>query len=279
MVRIITDTTAGLPAEISPGRDIPVIPQVVTFGQDSYLEGIEIDRATFMARLAASKELPKTAAPPPELFTEHFRRFAATGETILCIHPSADLSGTVRSATVAARDFPDADIRVIDTRSIAAPLATMVHLAASWADEGVDADSIVARIEAMILRWQVFFLVSTLEYLAKGGRIGSATALVGGVLQIKPILSLVNGRVEPFEKERTHQRALSRLIALVEARCRPGDGSHLAVMHAGVPEQGAELARELGGRLQVSDVRVSDVPPAIVTHAGPGLLAVAFLGE
>jgi DegV family protein with EDD domain len=277
MVKIITDTTAGLPAEVAQGRDIPVIPQVVTFGKDSYLEGIEIDRATFMARLAASKELPKTAAPPPELFTEHFRRFAEMGETILCIHPSTDLSGTVRSATVAAQDFPDTDIRVIDTRSIAAPLATMVRLAAHWADEGIDANTIVARIEEMIPRWQIFFLVSTLEYLAKGGRIGAATALVGSVLQIKPILSLVNGHVEPFEKERTHKRAVGRLIALVEERCPPGDNSHLAVMHAGVPEQATELARELGQRLQVRHVRVSDVPPAIVTHAGPGLLAVGFL--
>jgi DegV family protein with EDD domain len=279
MVKIITDTTAGLPAEIAEGRDIPVIPQVVTFGQDSYLEGIEIDTATFMVRLTASKELPKTAAPPPELFTEHFRRFAAMGETILCIHPSTDLSGTVRSATVAAQDFPDADIRVIDTRSVAAPLATMVRLATDWADEGLDADTIVARIEDMIPRWQIYFLVSTLEYLAKGGRIGGASALIGSVLRIKPILSLVNGRVEPFEKERTHKRALGRLIELVEQRCPPRDSSYLAVMHAGVPEQGAELAHELGRRLAIADVRVSDVPPAIVTHTGPGLLAVGFLRE
>lgn len=279
MVKIITDTTAGLPAEIAQGRDIPVIPQVVTFGQDSYLEGIEIDTATFMARLVDSKELPKTAAPPPELYTEHLRRFTEMGETVLCIHPSSDLSGTVRSATVAAQDFPDADIRVIDTRSVAAPLATMVHLAADWADEGMDADTIVARIEDMIPRWSIYFLVSTLEYLAKGGRIGGAAALVGSVLQIKPILSLINGRVEPFEKERTHKRALSRLIELVEERCPSGNGSFLAVMHAGVPEQGNDLARELGRRLNVTHVGVTDVPPAIVTHAGPGLLAVGFLRE
>jgi DegV family protein with EDD domain len=279
MVRIITDTTAGLPGEISDGHDIPVIPQVINFGTDSYLEGIEIDTATFMARLRESKELPKTAAPPPELYTEHFRRFAAEGETILCIHPSTDLSGTVRSATVAAQDFPEADIRVIDTRSIAAPLAAMVRLAAGWAAEGVDADTIVARIEDMIPRWKIYFLVSTLEYLAKGGRIGGATALVGSVLQIKPILSLVNGRVEPFERERTHKRALARLIELVEQECPSGNGSHLAVMHAGVPEQGEALAKDLGRRLQVDLVRVSDVPPAIVTHAGPGLLAVGFLRE
>lgn len=279
MVKIITDTTAGLPAQICEGRDIPVIPQVVNFGQDSYLEGIDIDTATFMRRLAESKELPKTAAPPPELYTEHLRRFAAMGESIICIHPSSDLSGTVRSATVAAQDFPEADIRVIDTRSIAAPLAAMVRLAADWADEGVDADTIVARIDDMIPRWSIYFLVSTLEYLAKGGRIGGAAALVGSVLQIKPILSLVDGRVEPFEKERTHKRALSRLIELVEEKCPPGNGSHLAVMHAGVPEQGAALANELGRRLQVTQVRVTDVPPAIVTHAGPGLLAVGFLRE
>lgn len=276
MVKIITDTTSGLPAEIARRYNIPVIPQIIIFGKDSYREGVEMDNAAFMARLATSAELPKTAAPPPELFAQEFRRLVPTGEPILCIHPSAEVSGTVRSATVAKDDFPGADIRVIDSRVIASPLATMVTLAARWAEAGVGADEIEARIRDMIPRCRIYFLVDTLEYLAKGGRIGGATALLGSVLQIKPILTFRDGKVDQFDKERTHKRALARLKDLVLDQYPRNAEGHLSVMHAGVPEQAQALASDLGAALGVRQVPILDVPPAIVTHGGPGILGVGF---
>jgi len=276
MVKIITDTTSGLPTEIARRYNIPVIPQIIIFGKDSYREGVEMDNAAFMARLATSAELPKTAAPPPELFAQEFRRLVPTGEPILCIHPSAEVSGTVRSATVAKDDFPGADIRVIDSRVIASPLATMVTLAAQWAEAGVGADEIEARIRDMIPRCRIYFLVDTLEYLAKGGRIGGATALLGSVLQIKPILTFRDGKVDQFDKERTHKRALARLKDLVLDQYPRNAEGHLSVMHAGVPEQAQALASDLGAALGVRQVPILDVPPAIVTHGGPGILGVGF---
>jgi DegV family protein with EDD domain len=276
MTKIITDTTAGLPDETARRHNIPVIPQVIIFGSDSYLEGQEIDHTTFMQRLDGSRELPKTSAPPPELFVEAFERMVPEGEPILCIHPSSELSGTVRSATVAAADFPDADIRVIDTHVIGSPLATMVTLAAEWRANGLDADAIEARIRDLIPRCRVYFLVATLEYLAKGGRIGGAAALLGSVLRVKPILTLRDGRADQFERTRTHKRAVARLKELVLDQI-PGDGSgHLSVMHASAPEQAQALADDLRIRLDLPPVPILDVPPAIVTHAGPGVLAVAF---
>jgi DegV family protein with EDD domain len=276
MVHIITDTLAGLPAETARRYNIPVIPQVIIFGTDSYLEGVEMDNATFMRRLKASRELPKTAAPPPELFVKEFQRLVPGGKPILCIHPSAEVSGTVRSATVAARDFPDADIRVIDTRLIGSPMATMVTLAAEWAEAGHDADSIEARLRDLTPRCRIYFLVATLGYLAKGGRIGGAAALLGSVLQVKPILTFRDGQVNQFERERTQKRAEARLKELVlDQIARDGSG-HLSVMHAGVPEQGQALADELGARLGLTHVPILDVPPAIVTHGGPGILGVGF---
>jgi DegV family protein with EDD domain len=276
MVNIITDTLAGLPAETARRYNIPVIPQVIIFGTDSYLEGVEMDNATFMQRLKASRELPKTAAPPPELFVKEFQRLVPGGKPILCIHPSAEVSGTVRSATVAARDFPDADIRVIDTRLIGSPMATMVTLAAEWAEAGHDADSIEARLRDLTPRCRIYFLVATLGYLAKGGRIGGAAALLGSVLQVKPILTFRDGQVNQFERERTQKRAEARLKELVlDQIARDGSG-HLSVMHAGVPEQGQALADELGARLGLTHVPILDVPPAIVTHGGPGILGVGF---
>jgi DegV family protein with EDD domain len=279
MVKIITDTTSGLTAETAKRLNIPVIPQVIVFGTDSYLEGIEIDKSTFMQRLKASRELPKTAAPPPDLFVKEFERLVPEGEPILCIHPSSEVSGTVRSATVAARDFPDADIRVIDTRFIASPLATMVTLAAEWAQAGQDADTIEARVRDLTTRCRLYFMVATLEYLARGGRIGGASALLGSVLQVKPILTFQDGQVNQFDRERTHKRAVARLKELVlEQISRDGDG-HLSVLHADVPDQGQALAGNLGDQLGLSDIPIFDVPPAIVTHAGPGVLGVGFFVE
>ncbi len=207
MVKIITDTTSCIHAETARRLDIPVIPQIVTFGEESFYEGKELDNAGFMSRLRAAKQLPKTAAPPPELFIEVFQRLAPLGEPILCIHPSSDVSGTVRSATVAALDFPDLDIRIIDTRSVGSPVASLVQIAAQQAADGASADDIELLIRSMIPHCRVYFLVATLEYLAKGGRIGGAAALLGSVLQIKPILTLQDGKVETFERERTHKRA------------------------------------------------------------------------
>jgi DegV family protein with EDD domain len=152
----------------------------------------------------------------------------------------------------------------------------MVELAAGWASAGDDADAIQARLRDLTPRCRVYFMVATLEYLAKGGRIGGASALLGSLLQIKPILTLRDGRVDQFERERTHKAALARLKTLVLEQI-PRDGSgHLSVMHAGVPEQGQALADDLGAQLGLSGVPILDVPPAIVTHAGPGLLGVSF---
>ncbi len=147
MVRIITDTTACIDLEYAKQHQIPVIPQIVTFGDQSFYEGIELDNSAFMDRLRKSSALPKTAAPPPELFRREFEKLVPSGEPILCLHPSIEVSGTVRSAVVAAQDFPSADIRIIDTRILAAPLLVLVKLAVTWAEAGEDIDTIEARIQ------------------------------------------------------------------------------------------------------------------------------------
>jgi DegV family protein with EDD domain len=276
MVKIITDTLSCLSHNVAARYQIPIIPQVINFGNDSYLEGIDLDINGFMEKLKNSKELPKTAAPPPELFIKEFQRLVPEGEPILCIHPSAEVSGTVRSAQVAAEEFPQADIRVIDTRLVASPLGTVVQIAAEMAEVKVKVDKIEEHIHAMTPRCRIYFLIATLDYLIRGGRIGGATGLIGNVLQIKPILTFRDGRVDQFEKERTHKRALARLKELVlEQIPRDGNG-YLSVLHAGVPEQGQELADDLRTLLGLTDVPIYHLPPAIVTHGGPGILGVGF---
>jgi len=279
MIHIITDTTSGIPLEISNQYNIPLIPQIINFGDKSYFEGVDIDNSTFMHMLKESPELPKTAAPPPELFIHEFKKLIPRGGTIFCIHPSAEVSGTVRSATMAAQEFPDADIRVIDTRTVGSPLATLVELAAKWASQGECADRIEQKINAMIPLSRIYFIVDSLEFLAKGGRIGGATALLGSVLKIKPILALKNGRVEQFEKERTRKHAISRLIELVNQQASKNVNPYISVMHAAVPELAQEFTEMLCSRFNLNSIPILDVPPAIVVHGGPGILAVAFFTD
>ena len=276
MTKIIADTTSCLNPEFACAHDIPVIPQVINFGTESYLEGVNLDIATFMQRLCSSAELPKTSAPPPELFSREFERLIPLGEPILCIMPSAEVSGTVRSATIAAQDFPGADIRVIDTRVIASPLGSLVELAAGWAEAGIPVDQIVTNIESYAQHCRVYFMVDTLEYLARGGRIGGAAALLGSVLQIKPILRLNNGQVDQYERERTHKRAVARLKEIVQEQCPRSANGYLTVLYSGDKAESLALAEELGRMVQQSNVPVVHVPPAIVTHGGPGILGVGF---
>lgn len=276
MIQIITDTTSCLAPEVAEKFNIPVIPQVINFGEESYLEGVDMNINQFMERLRIKNQMPKTAAPPPELFIEQFSKYAHDGHTILCIHPSSEISGTVRSAQIAAQDFPDSDIRVFDSRIVSSPLGTMVEHAAKWSAQGVDADTIIARLKDLSNRCRVYFLVATLDFLAKGGRIGGAQALVGSLLQIKPILCLHEGKVDRYESERTHKRALERLVEIILSQIPPDGTGDLTVLHAGVPNEGNELAEKLSKATNQPHVRVFDMPPAIVTHAGPGILGAGF---
>lgn len=275
-VKVIADTTSCLPEKIREEFDIPVVPQLIHFGEDSYTEGIDITTDSFLEALKSSSSLPKTSAPPPEFFNKIFEGYQGTTDPIICIHPSTNLSGTVRSAETASLDFPDLDIRVLDTRLIASPLGTVVYQAAKWARNGQPADLIFDQAQELSRRGRIFFLVSTLDYLARGGRIGGAQALLGNALRIKPILSLMDGKVEPLSKERTFNKALLRLKTLVlEEYPRDRDG-FLSIMHAGSHQLADELADDFAKNLSIKRPRTSYLPPAIITHAGPGSIAVGF---
>jgi len=276
-VRIVTDTTASLPPGYAEAHGLEVVAQVVIFGEESFLEERELSADGFLRRLHESPILPKTAAPPPGEFVAAYRRQLALGDTILSLHPSSEVSGTVRSArTAIASDFEGADIRVLDTRTISGNLGNMVQQAVAWAEEGLDADVIMARLCAMIPRSRIFFLIRTLEFLQRGGRIGKAAALTGSLLQIKPILEFRDGVVQPLEKVRTYPRAWERLIALVCAQCPPTPEACLSVLYIDRPDEAAQLAQRLSEALGLSEVPLLTVGAAIATHVGPGAVGVGF---
>ena len=276
MVKIIADTTCGLPHDLLRDKDIPLIPQIVIFGDDSYKDDSELDTATFLQKLKAAKELPKTAAPPPPLYYPYFENARQNGETLIIIAPSAKVSGTVRSIEVASQDFPDVDIRLVDTQTIAGNLGTLVLLADQWAKEGKDANMIVTELNQLIPRQRTYFLVDTLEYLQKGGRIGGAQALLGEMLQIKPILAIRDGQVEPFEQQRTKRRALARLIEIVKEQSLRGSESYLSVMQADAQNEADLFANTLKSVMAFPDIPIYELPPAIVVHGGPKTMAVGF---
>jgi DegV family protein with EDD domain len=276
MTVIVADTTCGLPRDLLAQRGIPLIPQVVMFGEEAYHDDKELDTATFLQKLKASPTLPKTAAPEPPLYYPVFKEAQAKGESVVVIAPSAKVSGTVRSAETAAQEFPGLDVRVIDTLTISCNLGSMVLVADDMAKAGKSADEIEAKIREMIPRGRIFFVVDTLEYLAKGGRIGGAKKLLAELLEIKPILTIREGQVEPFEQQRTKRRALARLAEVVEEQC-PGNGeSYLSVLQVEAENEAQAFMAELCERVSVPDIPIYELPPAIVVHGGPKTMGVGF---
>jgi DegV family protein with EDD domain len=276
MVQIVADTTCGLSRELLKQRGIPCVPQVVIFGDRSYHDDGELETAAFLKLLKASATLPKTAAPEPALYHPIFTKAQERGNSLIVLAPSSKISGTVRSAQTASLEFPGMDIRVIDTLTISCNLGSLVILADDLARAGKTADEVEKAVKEMIPRGQIYFVVDTLEYLAKGGRIGDARALLGELIQIKPILTLRNGQAEPYEQQRTRKRSLARLVEIVEEQCPKSAESRLAVLQVAAEDEAAELAAHLKFRMNLLEVPIYELPPAIVVHSGPRAMGVGF---
>lgn len=279
MTIILADTTCGLPRDLLKQRGIPLIPQVVIFGEETYHDDEGLDTAAFLQKLKAAPTLPKTAAPEPPLYFPFFDEAKKKGESVVVVAPTSKASGTVRSAQTAAQEFPGLDVRVVDTQTVSCNLGSMVLVADDMAKAGKSADEIVAKLNDMIPRGRLYFVVDTLEYLAKGGRIGGAKKLLAELLEIKPILQIREGQVEPFEQQRTKKRALARLVEVAAEGCRGGDEDHLSVIQVAAEKEAESLVEELKSRILVSTIPIYELPPAIVVHAGPKAMGVGFFVE
>jgi DegV family protein with EDD domain len=279
VITIVTDTLSCIPVLEARQLGIPYIPQIIIIGEESYRDDTEIDSQTFLNKLRTSPVLPKTAAPPPELYRPVFEKYATPGNTVIVLCPSSLISGTVRGATVAAQDFPEADIRVIDTLIVATGLGSLTRKALEWVAAGLDADTVVENVTEMARRWRVYFLVDTLEYLYKGGRIGAAQALFGSILQFKPILTLTEGHIDSVEKQRTKRRALLRLHELIYQECPKCAESYITVLQLAAEGEAKILANDFAKYFDLPTVPIAEMPPAIAVHAGPGVLGVGYFVE
>lgn len=219
-VRIVTDSTADIPSQQRQALGITMVPLTVFFSEEAYLDGVELDNASFYNKLKASKTLPRTSQPPPSAFQEAFTRLINEGaEAILSVHLSTKLSGTYQSACTARDSLSDelkkVPIEIVDSQSVSLGMAAAIMQAAQEAKAGKTLQDIKAHLLDQLTRTHVLFVLDTLEYLKRGGRIGPAAALLGGMLSFKPILSLKAGEVVAIERPRTLRKAFERVTQLV----------------------------------------------------------------
>jgi DegV family protein with EDD domain len=275
MIKIVTDSTAYLPEATIREHDIHVVPLYVHFGEEAFKEGEELSHEEFYARLKEAADLPTTSQPSAGEFHQVFKELVDAGHEIVTLTISAKLSGTWNSAMAAKDMLPDADISIVDTESTSIGLHLMVSAAIQAIAAGATRQEIVDQIEEIKKRMCVLFVVDTLEYLAKGGRIGNAKAFVGTLLKVKPILALQDGAIEPVEQVRSKRKALNRMLELVEAHLGSnGYEARVALTSALVPEEARAFGQGVQARLGCAEPFISDLGPVIGTHTGPGVIGI-----
>lgn len=275
-IAIITDSTSNIPVELCKQYGIQVMPQVLIWGGETLLDEVDITADQFYERLQSSDELPTTSQATIASFIEHFKPHVEQGRPILAILISAELSGTIQSATQAKKEFPDAAIEIVDSRSASMEIGFQVLAAARAAEVGKSFSEVVQIAREAKNNTGVMFVVDTLEYLHRGGRIGGASRFVGTALSLKPLLYINNGRVENLENVRTKKKAVRRLLDLVEEHVSGKEPVRIAALHAASPLEGQDLLEKALQRIQTVESILTDVSPVVGTHVGPGTVGIAY---
>ncbi len=270
-VAVVTDSTADLPAPLTKARSVTVVPLTLNLDGQSLLDGVEITPVDFYRRLPGVTTHPTTSQPSPGRFAAAYSALLADHDSIVSIHISEKLSGTYASARQAADMIDPARIRVIDSELVSMSLGLVTLVAATMSAKGAEIEAIEAKVLEMRSQVQTYFSVATLEYLRRGGRIGRASALLGSVLQVKPVLCIRDGLVTPLERVRTFERALNRVVELTRDVDR-GSGVCVIVGHADSEEDAERIGRELEPIAET--LMIQPLGPVVGTHAGPGVVGV-----
>lgn len=271
-VRIVTDSASDIPPGMAEELGITVVPCNVHFGQRTYRDGVDLTSEEFFIEMARSPTLPTTSQPAVGLFEETYRRLAEETDQIVSIHLPRKQSATYNSAYLAAQALPEVEIVVIDSTQVSMAQGWLAIIAARTALQGKGLTEVVEVVQDTIPRLRLIAMLDTLEYIQKGGRIGKATALLGTLLKMKPLLQVLDGEVLPLENVRTKRKALRRLAEIV-AEMAPFE--ELAVMHADALPVARELADMLAPLHPPDRTLVSQVGAILGTHAGPGAVGVA----
>ena len=274
MVRIIVDSTADLRPETR--QRVGGVPLTIHFGKEEYVDGVTITGAEFYKKLAACRDLPTTSQAAPYAFAEAFEEAVEAGDTVVCIVVSSALSGTCQSAMIAAADYPG-KVYVVDSRSIAIGASILTEFALDLADKGMTAAQIAAELEAVKEKVHLFAVVDTLEYLQRGGRLSKTVAIAGGLLSVKPIITLEDGSSKMAGKARGNKQA----NALMDAKVRELGIDWDKPCMLGYTGTDDELLQKYRAQSEIwtGDVFSTIVCGVVGTHAGPGAVAVAFFSK
>jgi len=273
-VRIVTDSSADLPAELVQELGITVVPLYVRFGEEVYREQVDISLDEFYQKLEHGPIHPVTIQPSPQDFVTAYQKLSQEADGIVSIHISGKLSGTCNSALqgkkLLEKDFP---IEVVDSQIITVGLALICIAAAKMAKAGESLASVVEEVKQMIPNVRLLGLLDTLKYLQKGGRIGKAKALLGSVLNVKPMITLKEGEVVPAGQARSRSKGIERLFSFVESASNIED---LVIAYNTTPDEAQALAERLGSIFTKEAVKVVRLGTTLGVHMGPGGLAIGI---
>ena len=274
MVRIVTDSTADLTTEQQQAAGITVVPLNVHFGDQVFRDHMDLTADEFFRRLKASAQLPRTSQPSVGVFEEAYRTLRENGDEVVSVHLSSKVSGTYNSALMAAKAVDEQAIEVVDSLSTSMALGFMALEGARLARAGRDRATIAARLRALVPKARVICVVDTLTYLERGGRIGKARALLGSLLNVKPILQLKDGEVVPIGRARGRPQALNKLVELLE---RDGQVSQLAIMHGAAQADAEQLRERVAASYPGLDILLTEIGAVLGTHTGPGVIGFTYL--
>ena len=274
MVRIVTDSTADLTKEQQQAVGITVVPLNVHFGDQVFRDHVDLTADEFFGRLKASAQLPRTSQPSVGVFEEAYRTLRQNGDEIVSVHLSSKVSGTYNSALMAAKAVDEQAIEVVDSLSTSMALGFMALEGARLARAGRDRATIAERLRALVAKARVICVVDTLTYLERGGRIGKARALLGSLLNVKPILQLRDGEVVPVGRARGRPQALNKLVELLE---RDGQVSQLAIMHGAAQADAEQLRERVAASYPGLDILLTEIGAVLGTHTGPGVIGFTYL--
>ncbi len=275
-IRIATDSTADLPVALLREYDIAVIPLKIIFGEKVYRENVDLSTQEFYEKLAVSDKLPATSQPSPGEFQEFYEELTKDGSAVISIHISKLMSGTCQSAGIARATLAERDITIIDSKLVSGALGIVVLEAARAAKAGKSKEEIMEIIHAMMKKVHIYLVVDTLEHLEKGGRIGKATAFLGAMLNIKPVLTIQDGLIAPYEKIRGKGKALDHIVELTKDYAEQHGNLRSMLMHANALEEAVKFHQKVSTESKCSEIIIADMGAVVGTHAGPGTIALFF---